>query len=377
MNQKIKVLIVDDSALMRKLISNILSKDPEIEIVDTAMNGLFALKKIKKNEIDVILLDIEMPEMNGLEFLKMKRDLKIDIPVIVLSSLGAKRPQVTMEAIELGAKDFIIKPSGSISMDIDKKEEEILASIKKYGGQKNKTPLNSAHYQKEIEKIIQEKLEEDKKNTVQEVKQQTVESYMTPDITHLTKEKKISHIEMILIGISTGGPAALRQLFSEVKNKKYPILIVQHMPPGFTKEFSKSLDKISSLSVKEAEQGEIIKAGWVYIAPGDKHLSFVRKQFHYQVELLESHPVNGHKPSVEVLFESAYHLDIPVTGIIMTGMGKDGAHAIKKLHDKGNLTIAQSPEDCVVFGMPRVAAEIGGIDKILKIEEIAELINVL
>ncbi|HOJ50309.1 MAG TPA: chemotaxis response regulator protein-glutamate methylesterase [Spirochaetota bacterium] len=365
---KIKVLVVDDSALMRKLITNILTKDSQIEVVDTAMNGLFALKKLKTKEIDIILLDIEMPEMNGLEFLKNKRDLGIDIPAIVLSSLGDK-PEITMQALDLGAKDFIMKPSGSISLDIERVGTEIISAIKKYGGSKEIKDVEVRKFNEEIDKIITEKIKpEEKQNKNYVIKEIRDKSFK--DI-----ESKLKNIELILIGISTGGPAALRDLFSKVSDSKYPILIVQHMPAGFTKEFAKSLDRITNLTVKEAEEGELVRDKHVYIAPGDKHLSFRKYNSKIFIELLDTQPVNGHKPSVDVLFEAAIKNNVKTLSIIMTGMGKDGAYAIKKLHELGHPTIAQSPSDCVVFGMPRVAIELGGVDKILDINDIADFIN--
>jgi two-component system chemotaxis response regulator CheB len=372
MDRKIKVLVVDDSALMRKLISNIVNKDPDIEVIDTAINGLFALKKLKKLEVDIILLDIEMPEMNGLEFLKMRAELKIETPVIILSSLGAKRPEVTIEALELGAKDFIIKPSGSISMDIENSSSEITSAIKKYGGDKYRTKTDFNKIDQELERIVN--LHQAQKKEVEPKKE--YKNLVNNDIDTTQFEQKLKKIQAILIGISTGGPAALRQLFPLLKNKKYPVLIVQHMPPGFTKEFAKGLNKVTDFIVKEAENGDLVEPGHVYIAPGDKHMGIVHGINHtLKIELSESEPLNGHKPSVEFLFESAASLNLNVLAIIMTGMGKDGALSLKKLHNMGNPTLAQSPKDCVVFGMPRVAVENGAADKILEINGIADLIN--
>lgn len=371
MSRKIRVLVVDDSALMRKLISGIVNKDPDIEVADTAMNGLFALKKIKKGDIDMVLLDIEMPGMNGLEFLKMRRELGIDIPVVVLSSLGASRPEVTIEALDLGAKDFIIKPSGSISLDLERIAHEITAAIKKYGGEKYRTPMDEQKIDQELAKLIETAPSPAKKPAHQVFEAMT--RYQVP----ASSEKLSRRSDLILLGISTGGPAALRQLFARLNALKTPILVVQHMPPGFTREFARGLDKISKIRVKEAEDNEVIQPGHAYVAPGDRHLSFIRRGMQYVTQLLETAPVNGHKPSVEVLYETAAALQVAVTGVIMTGMGKDGAHALKKLHDQGNLTVAQSPKDCVVFGMPRVAVELGAADKVLEIDDIADFINSL
>ena len=373
--RKIKVLVVDDSALMRKLISGIVSKDPDIEVVDTAINGLFAMKKIKQQEVDLILLDIEMPGMNGFEFLEMKKELGIDIPVVMLSSLGATRPKVTMKALDLGAKDFIIKPSGSISMDIETVGHEIVAAVKRYGGAKYKTEIDTQRIDRELEKIVAHSraLEADKVPARIDMGAMVNKEIVEDS----SQEKRLKKVQMILIGISTGGPAALRHVIPQLKGIKKPILIVQHMPPGFTEEFARGMDRISSLEVKEAEEGDVLRPGWVYIARGDRHLSFHRNGSDNVLQLLDTPPVNGHRPSVEVLFETASIKNIPVLAIIMTGMGKDGAHSINKLHAQGNYTLAQSPQDCVVFGMPKVAIELGGIDKVLMLDDMAEFINMV
>ncbi len=369
MGKKINVLVVDDSALMRKLISNLISKDPDINVADTAINGLFALKKLKKSNVDIILLDIEMPGMNGFEFLKMRKDLGIDIPVVMLSSLGATKPKVTFEALDLGAKDFIIKPSGSISSDIHVVGHEIIAAIKRYGGERHRTPVDVEKIDLELEKIF---------NKAKEKQSQTKKidfNQYTSIVRDRHLENRLKDIKMILIGISTGGPAALRQMIPRLKKINYPILIVQHMPAGFTSEFAKGLGRLSLMDVKEAENGDVLQKGCVYIAPGDKHMSFHEMGGEFKVDLIETAPINGHRPSVEVMYNSAVKYKVPVLAIIMTGMGKDGALGLKELYNLKNVTIAQSPKDCVVFGMPKSAIELGVVDKVLEIKDIADFIN--
>jgi two-component system chemotaxis response regulator CheB len=376
MDNTIKVLVVDDSSLMRKMITQMIVSDPAIEVINTAMNGYFALQKIEKNPPDIILLDIEMPQMDGVEFLKKWKELNIGIPVIVLSSLGKNRPELTVQCIELGAKDFILKPSGTISLDIEMVKEEVIAKIKFFYRKRS----DDEKIQKELIKETISEIEKSDaiskyyhKSATKEVK--IGEKKDIPSGNLENKLKKVRSIDLVVIGISTGGPNALRKilpLFS-YETFKTPIVIVQHMPPGFTKEFSRSLNEISSLTVKEAEDFEPIKEGCVYIAPGGMHMLIDPKGIGHIIRLDDAPPVNGHKPSVEILFNSvAEHISNKSIALIMTGMGKDGARAIKQISLKGGITIAQEENSCVVYGMPKAAVEIGGIDKILDLVDIPQ-----
>jgi two-component system chemotaxis response regulator CheB len=348
MENPIKVLIVDDSALMRNIISKILNSDEELTVVATAMNGKFALEKIERYNPDVIVLDLEMPVMNGIEFLSEKRMRGIRIPVIILSSVAKRGAKITMEALSLGAADFILKPSGTVSHDIQKVGIELIQLVKIYG------------------------------------KRYFIRKYagsFNETATALKKlpvfPKKRAAIEIIAIGVSTGGPNALRKIFPHIdKNIPVPLLVVQHMPKGFTEEFAKSLDKICSLEVKEAADGDIIQKGRILIAPGDRHLEVEKKRLASVVKLSDSEPVNGHRPSVDVLFSSVADVyNNNCMAIIMTGMGKDGVNKIGEINQKGGITIAQDEESCIVPGMPRAAIEKGYIQHIVTLEHMAETIN--
>jgi two-component system chemotaxis response regulator CheB len=354
MDTRIRILVIDDSALMRNVISKILNSDPELTVVATAMNGVFGLEKIGRFNPDVIVLDLEMPVMNGIEFLSEKRRRGIHKPVIILSSVAKRGAKITMEALSLGASDFILKPSGIATDDLQKVGAELIQLVKiysrrymirKYTGVSNEAPVTT-----EKKPVSKEPTEFPKKHGT---------------------------VDIIAIGISTGGPNALRKIFPHIhKNMPVPLLVVQHMPRGFTEEFAKSLDKICALEVKEAEDGDIIKGGRVLIAPGDRHLEVEKKRLACIAKLSDSEPVNGHRPSVDVLFSSVAEVyDNNCMAIIMTGMGKDGVNNIGEIFRRGGITIAQDEESCIVPGMPRAAVEKGYIRHIVTLDRMAETIN--
>ena len=357
--QKIKVMIVDDSALMRKLLMEILQKDEEIEVVGTAMNGMFALNKLKSLNPNIITLDIEMPKMNGLEFLEEKRKMKDDTPVIVFSSLTSKGSHVTMQALELGAKDYILKPSDIYNTDLNTIAPEILQKIKNWAI-RSKNPV-------EKKKILEQRIEEIERK---------IELIETNRLDIVSKSE---NIKFITIGISTGGPEALRQILPEFETN-IPIIIVQHMPEGFTKDFAISLNRITQKNgyfVKEIENDDIVKEKTIYIAPGNQHITISKIGSDFILKTNKDPPVNNHRPSVDYFFASLFNniKENCFISIIMTGMGKDGAYYIKKLHDRGIFTIAQDEESCIVFGMPKIAIQSGSIDKILSLNEIPKFIN--
>jgi|YNPMSStandDraft_2_1061718.scaffolds.fasta_scaffold00006_35 two-component system chemotaxis response regulator CheB len=371
---KIKVLIVDDSALMRKLLSEILSSDPEIEIISTAINGKFALQKLSTLKPDIITLDIEMPEMNGLDFLREKNRLNDNTPVIVISSLTSEGSKVTIEALELGAKDYIHKPSGSISLDIKDIKDEIILKIKNWAIKSKGLYLKkSENYTLENYKKFQEKNDSSK----------AYGGFKKLGIKEETKEKIKEepniipkNPDFVAIGISTGGPEALRTILPLIK-KDFPIVIVQHMPPMFTFEFAKSLNKIvKNYNIVEAKDGDTIQKKYIYIAPGAKQLGLKKVDNKYIIFVNDDPPINNHKPSVDYLFKSLYEIDSTnFIAIIMTGMGKDGAYYITKLRMKGVFTIGQDESTSIVYGMPKVAYEMGGIDIVLQLLDIPDFIN--
>lgn len=385
----IKVLVCDDSALMRNLISHIIDDTNGMKTVGTAMNGQFLLEKIPLLKPDVILLDIEMPVMTGVEFLKKRKELNIDIPVIILSSIATKGASVTMECLELGASDFITKPSGSISTDIAKVASQIVELVASYGGshaikQNRKTyPTEYFIQQAKLKEAANAAKKEGILDKVKPVETQTPEQIM-PMFTTRHKEPAIiipkregSSIEIIAVGISTGGPNALRQVFAEIDpDIKQPILVVQHMPAGFTAEFAASLNRICPLEVKEAEDGDLIESGHIYIAPGNYHIYVERKPLVSILRLSQEPPRNGHRPSADVLFESvAKCYENHALGIIMTGMGRDGAVQLAEMRKEGAWTLGQDEQSSIVYGMPKVAHELGAVQKQVSLDDMGKEIS--
>ncbi len=366
---KISVMIVDDSVLMRKLIGKILEDDPDIEVEAKAMNGKFALSKMKMHEPDLIILDLEMPEMDGITFLKEKNKLRNKIPVIILSSIATKGAAITMEALSLGASDFITKPSGSVSLDIAEIGEKLKSLIKAYGrdfirrhgvDHNKHTPLAKPKEVKTTPVIARAPA-------------------INRDWEKISPQCKHGKFEILAIGISTGGPNALRKVFAMIPGDfPLPIVVVQHMPAGFTKEFAKGLDRISAIDVKEAEDGDLLKPGRALIAPGDRHIIVERKSLSGMVKLLDTDLVSGHKPSADVLFESiAKHYGKNALAAIMTGMGKDGARKIGEIYRKGGYTLGQNQDSCVVYGMPKVAFENGYIHEQFSLIDLPNKLNEL
>jgi two-component system, chemotaxis family, protein-glutamate methylesterase/glutaminase len=367
----VSVLVVDDSALMRNLISKIIEAAPGLRVADKAMNGVFALQKIPRCDPDVIVLDIEMPEMNGIEFLKERKRLGLEIPVIILSSLAKEGAAVTMEALALGASDFITKPSGSVSSDIHTVAGELSRLLLAFGSQyqkrKGKTP---PRYEFEApERMFEPAPLLDGLAAERAAKQQKRE---------VAKPlRQPGPIEAIAIGISTGGPNALREVFAKIDaDLPQPVLVVQHMPPGFTEEFAKSLDRICPLEVKEAADGDILKPGRVLIAPGDKHIIVEKRPLGEVVRLSDAPLENGHRPSADVLFESAARIyGNRVMGVIMTGMGRDGARELGSIYREGGITLGQDEASCVVYGMPKVAFELGHVTQQVSLADMASTIS--
>lgn len=345
--KKIKVLVVDDSALMRKMIPQMLNSDPEIEVVGTAMDGLFALKKIKDLRPDVITLDVSMPRMDGIEALRHIVE-DFGIPTVIVSSLTKKDAELTLQALEIGAFDFVTKPQDAISVHIKEISDELLIKVK-------------AAYENPVARL---KIKKIKPIAVYKEKRQSLD--------------RNSADKVLAIGISTGGPNALSYLLPMLpKNFPAGILIVQHMPEGFTEMFAARLNASCEIEVKEAKDGDLVLPGRALIAPGNKHLKVKRLPLGTIAVLSNSPPVNGHRPSADVLFRSvASEYGSSATGLIMTGMGTDGADGIGEVMKNGGMTIAQDEESCVVFGMPKVAIEKNNIKKVVSLEDMGEfLIN--
>jgi two-component system chemotaxis response regulator CheB len=339
------------------------------------MNGICALQKIPRVNPDVICLDLEMPEMNGIEFLKERKKLGIDIPVIILSSIAEQGAAVTMEALSLGASDFVTKPSGAISVDLHVVADQVTNLLIAYGGQyrrsKGKKLLTPQEY------IEKPKTDAGKKSAFTTNfglfggPPAAVEPAPPPPVL-----RKPGNTEIIAIGISTGGPDALRVVFANLDaDLKQPSLVVQHIPAGFTLEFARSLDKICPLSVKEGEEGDVLKSGCAYIAPGNKHIEVTRQGGTGILHLSDAPQVSGHRPSADVLFASAaMAYTNHVLGVIMTGMGRDGAQQLGTIFKEGGMTLGQDEKTSIVYGMPRVAFEMGHVMEQVPLEKMGRRI---
>ena len=353
MVKKIRVLVVDDSAFMRKVISDIINKEDDMQVIDVARNGEEALKKIKELNPDVVTLDVEMPVMDGITALKsiMETD---PISVVMLSSLTQSGAELTMKALHFGAVDFVPKPSGTISLDIAKVSEDIVRKVRVAA--LARPQVRKMRYGAAVSPGLA---------------QPKVQETLVPRIESRRLEK------LVLIGTSTGGPKALHEVIPRLPGDLgAAILIVQHMPPGFTASLAQRLDGISRLKVKEAEHGEIVVPGTAYIAPGDRHLLVTPKQEsgfrQLVVNLTLDPPVGGHRPSVDAMFESvAASFWGDIVAVIMTGMGQDGAKGVLSLKKKGAKVIAEDSSTCIVFGMPKAAIETGQVDKVVALPEIA------
>ncbi|MGE7185220.1 protein-glutamate methylesterase/protein-glutamine glutaminase [Peribacillus sp. NPDC006672] len=358
----VKVLIVDDSAFMRKLISEFLTEDSRVEVIGTARNGRDALDKIKALKPDVVTLDVEMPVMDGLEALnRIMRECPT--AVVMLSSTTKEGTENTFAAMDSGAFDFVAKPSGAISLDLHKIKTELLEKVMA-ASRANVHKLQKNAMNMEISPSFWEKYSKiDSIESTKNEKNKKTWSY---------RNKKI-----IVIGTSTGGPRALQTVLTELPlDIDAPILIVQHMPPGFTKSLATRLNSLCKIKVKEAEEGELIQKGVAYIAPGGFHLKVKKVGMSLAVLLDQSELRNGHRPSVDVLFESVSEMkDLAKIAVIMTGMGMDGSMGLTKLKQWGPLkAIAESQETSIVFGMPKAAINTNLIDYIKDVEKIAKVI---
>ena len=400
MKDNISVLVCDDSALMRNLISRIVENTEGLTVCAKAMNGQMALDRIEDAKPDVIVLDIEMPVMTGIEFLRERKKRHIDIPVIVLSSIATEGASVTMEALELGASDFLTKPNGSVSADLSSVADRLVELLSSYGfayatlSGKNVYEPDFFIRQikmREAERFVLEKKKE-KFETLQEQNVEKVTDKFVPRASKfewapperkapavITPQREGGRIDVIAIGISTGGPNALREVFKLIDpHLKQPILVVQHMPAGFTKEFANSLNKICPLNVQEAEDEMKITGGNIYIAPGNYHILVERRPLGNVIRLSQEPQRNGHRPSADVLFESVAEVyKNNALGVIMTGMGKDGANELAKMRSQGAWTLGQDEASSIVYGMPRVAYELGAVQKQVPLREMADAISSL
>jgi len=338
MSERIRVLVVDDSALMRKLIPAILARDSSIEVVGTAMDGAFALKKIEELEPDVVTLDLEMPRMDGMETLRLIMR-RAPMPVILFSTHSKEGAYATFKALALGAVDFVAKPKDAAAGNLDAIADLLIAKIKV------------------AKRAVGRKLPPAVISEAQPAIKKSARVALPPN-------------RIIAIGISTGGPNALQFVLSQIP-AEFPasILIVQHMPEGFTEMFARRLDECCALDVQEGKSGDMLLAGRVLICPGNRHIMVRRMPRGDTAVLSDGPPVNGHRPSADVLFHSvAQQFGITAVGVLMTGMGEDGAEGLGAIKAAGGMTIAQSEDTCVVSGMPRAAILKGYADKIVPLD---------
>ena len=346
MSKPVRVLVVDDSALMRKLLTQILEADSAIEVAGTAMDGSFGLKKIGELKPDVVTLDLDMPRMDGLEMLR-EIVRNYHVPVIVVSAHTQRGAYSALNALAQGAFDFVTKPGDAASGNMQEIADELTAKVK-------------VAAQAGAPKIV------------------------APPLLPLRRVKKLERpasqappTRVVAIGISTGGPNALQFIFSQMP-REFPgtILVVQHMPEGFTEMFSRRLDEHSTLQVKEAQSGDLLLAGRVLISPGNRHMKVRRMPVGDVVVLSDQPRVNGHRPSADVLFQSlAQEFGGHALALLMTGMGVDGAEGMGAVKAAGGLTLVQSPESCVVDAMPRAAIEKGFAARVVPLDELANVLQ--
>ncbi len=345
----IKVLVIDDSALIRSLLTEIINKQPDMEVIGTAPDPLVAREKIKALNPDVLTLDVEMPKMDGLVFLERLMRLR-PMPVVMVSSLTEKSSSITLHALELGAFDYVTKPKIDIRNGLQEYAEELTDKLR---------CAARARLQKTVSRPPGA--------TAVQPKNSADVVLAAENRTFATTEK------IILVGASTGGTEALKVFLMDLPADSPGILITQHMPEAFTKTFARRLDGLCRMAVKEAEHGERILPGHAYVAPGNRHLLLKRSGANYITELSDGPPVSRHRPSVDVLFRSAANCaGKNAIGIIMTGMGDDGAAGMWEMHQAGASTLAQDEQSCVVFGMPKEAIARGGVEQIVPLQEMSK-----
>ena len=345
-----KILLVDDSALMRRVLCDIIESDKDLRVVDRATNGLEALELIKKNTYDAVVLDVNMPKMNGLELLKELRKAKISVRIMMASTDTKEGAQTTLDALELGALDFVHKPDRAL----DCRGEEFVSNfLRTLNAVANSNPPV-------FTKVF---TREDTQNTKK--------------IVELVKKKgtSIAGKQIVAIASSTGGPKSLQSVIPRLpENLDAPVVLVQHMPMGFTKSMAERLDSLSSLHVKEAEEGDELKKGWVYIAKGGSHLNVIEKQGRAIIHYSDEPSREGVKPCANYMYESLVKCKYDeVVCVVMTGMGSDGTEGIINLKSKKKVhVISQDEQSCVVYGMPRSIKRAGLSDQVVALDQIAQ-----
>ncbi|MBQ0131419.1 MAG: chemotaxis response regulator protein-glutamate methylesterase [Comamonas sp.] len=354
MNKKIRVVVVDDSALVRSLLSEIINRQHDMECVGTANDPLVAREMIRELNPDVITLDVEMPKMDGIDFLGRLMRLR-PMPVLMISTLTERGAEVTMRALELGAVDFVAKPRVGVANGLSQLATEIVEKIR---------VAAVAHVHRTVERAAQAAAKSAATGST---------TVAAAPVSSATLLGRLSTEKLIAIGASTGGTEAIKEVLTHMPADAPAIVITQHMPPGFTTSFAARLNSLCQITVKEATHGERILPGHAYIAPGGKQFAISRSGANYVAVVDEqAPPVNRHKPSVEVLFKSVAHFaGRNAFGVMLTGMGADGAVAMREMKDAGSHNYVQDEASCIVFGMPREAIARGAADEVLPLTQIA------
>jgi len=346
MAKKIRVMVVDDSAVVRKVMSSILDGDPDIEVIGTAPDPIFAIEKMRKNWPDVVTLDVEMPRMDGITFLALLMKER-PTPVVICSSLTTAGAETTLQALAAGAVSIITKPGLGVGDFLEDSSDDLVAAVKAAARANMGAVQRSA-----------------------QAREQARAQAPDPAAPRMAMAQTTERI--VAIGTSTGGTMALEVLLSELPRVSPGIVIVQHMPEMFTAAFAARLDGLCAITVQEAKDGQRVLPGLALIAPGGKHMQLARSGAQYIVEVRDGPPVNRHRPSVDVLFRSvAKFAGKNAMGVIMTGMGDDGARGLKEMHDVGSFTLAQDEASCIVYGMPKEAVKHGAVDRIVPLSAIA------
>ncbi len=348
---KIRVLIIDDSILIRKILTEILNSSPDIEVVGTAADPLIARDMIKHLNPDVLTLDIEMPHMDGITFLKNLMRLR-PTPVVMISTLTEKGAEITLDALTFGAVDFIAKPKVDVVSALNSYADEVIAKVKMAAraniGSIDHRGLNN----RDATLMVKPKVDVVKK---------------------LTTSHKI-----IAIGASTGGTEAIKFIVKDLPADTHAVLIVQHLPAAFSESLVRHIDLVSQMTASIPKHGQIVENGHIYLAPGDRHMTVIKEGFRYVIQLNDGELVNRHKPAVDIMFNSfAKNVGANGIGVLLTGMGADGALGMKSMHEAGAKTVIQDEQSSVVWGMPGAAFKLGCTDYVLPLPEIAEKILML
>lgn len=348
----IRVFIVDDSAVVRQVMMNVLGKDPGIEVIGSAADPIFALRKMESDWPDVIVLDVEMPRMDGITFLK-KIMAERPTPVVICSSLAEEGTGIALDALLAGAVAIVTKPKGRVKDFLEDVTQDLTNIVK------TASRANVANLKSSPRKAQKAPLKDDAVVSVASSQPLRSRAMRTTE-------------RIVAIGTSTGGTQALEEVLPKLPVNAPGIVIVQHMPEGFTAMFAKRLNGISEIRVQEAQDNDRVLPGTALIAPGGRHMELIKSGAQYCVKVFDGPLVNRHRPSVDVLFKSvARNAGKNVLGIILTGMGDDGAAGLKAMHDVGSLTVAQNEKTCVVFGMPKEAIALGAADKVLPLSSMA------